>query len=369
MIPDNKRIAIFMQDLKAGGAERMMLNLANTFSEFGKKVDLVIVRKEGHYLKLLSKKVNVVYLESRKTFLSLFPLIRYLRRSKPDVLLSTLVHVNIVAIIAKLLSFSKCKVFVRETNWIKANRSDRNQPFFFRFAYRFVRLVYPLADGVIAVSQKMADSLKSEEHIPDNKIHVIFNPVITSGVFSMAKERPDHPWFHEKSVKIILSAGRLAPQKDFPTLIKAFSRIKADNSCKLVIIGDGKEKGNLQNLIDSLQMNGKIDLAGFQSNPYSFMANCNLFVLSSLWEGSPNVLVEAMACGATVVSTNCPSGPDEILEKGKYGKLVPPGNVDELAAAITYSMQNPAYPSVMISRAELYSAKTSASKYLECFFR
>ena len=196
------------------------------------------------------------------------------------------------------------------------------------------------------------------------KIATINNPVIPSGGIA-EYPAPDHEWFTSGDSPVILAVGRLSAPKDYPTLLQAFERVCRDRQARLVILGDGPEREKLERLAEELGIAGAVSMPGYASNPYAYMQHADLFVLSSAWEGSPNVLVEAMACGCPVVSTDCPSGPDQILEGGRYGVLVPVGAPELLAVAITGALDNPVARSKLLTRAADYSAEKSAACYLE----
>jgi glycosyltransferase involved in cell wall biosynthesis len=194
--------------------------------------------------------------------------------------------------------------------------------------------VYPLADGIVTVSRGVAEDLAAYAGIPLERIRVIYNPVVSEGLLQAARQPIRHPLFVDNQCPLILGAGRLTEQKDFFTLIKAFDIVRRKIPSRLVILGDGEERSNLENLIRSRGLQDMVDLPGFEINPFAFMKRASVFVLSSKWEGLPNVLIQALICGCPVVSTDCLSGPAEILKGGEYGHLVPVGDVEAIAVAI-----------------------------------
>lgn len=357
-----KHIALFLPSLRGGGAEKMMINLAHGFANKNIKVDLITVEKDGVYK--APNNVNHICLNLKKVKHSIIPLIKYLKKEKPNYLISTLTHSNIIAVIAKLLSLSKTKIIIRSANTISFSlkgiklRRKLTQKYgamiFYRFAYK-----------IIANSEKSADDLSETLNINRRKIEIIYNPTITSDIFVKMNEKINHPWVNDKDNKIILGVGRLNKQKNFPVLIQAFDIIKEKGNFKLIILGEGKERKKLENLIKKLNLEKYIDLLGFVNNPYAYMSKSNIFVLSSNSEGLPNVLIEAMACGTPVVSTNCPSGPSEILEDGKYGKLVPVNNKEALAKAIIETLENPVDKNKLRERASFFSVEKAVNKYLK----
>jgi glycosyltransferase involved in cell wall biosynthesis len=196
---------------------------------------------------------------------------------------------------------------------------------------------------------------------------VIRNPVITPDLARAAAEPCPHPWVAEPSPArgpVIVGAGRFQRQKDFPTLIRAFARLRLERPCRLLLLGEGGWRDRLVALIQDLGLGAEVDLPGFQPNLYPFLARADLFVLSSAWEGSPNVLTEAMALGTPVVSTDCPSGPREILEGGRFGPLVPVGDTDALAAAMARTLDSPLPAQTLIEAVAEYRQEISAARYL-----
>jgi glycosyltransferase involved in cell wall biosynthesis len=226
---------------------------------------------------------------------------------------------------------------------------------------------YPRADAIVAVSRGVADDLARFAGLPRDVIRVIYNPVVGADLPRMAGEPVDHPWFRPGELPVILGAGRLSRQKDFPTLIRAFAEVRRARPARLVILGDGAQRAELEALVRTLGLADAVALPGFTSNPYAHMARAAVFVLSSRFEGFPNVLVEALAVGTPVVATDCPSGPAEILERGRHGRLVPVGQADALARALLATLDAPGDPAGRRRRAADFSADASVSTYLDLF--
>ena len=345
------KVAIFIQDFNGGGAERMMINLANGIVDAGKEVDLLVVRNEGPFSELVCNEINMSV---------------YLKKNKPDVLYSTLKHVNIASIIAKKLTGVHTKIIIREACHLVSSGSNRILQ---KIAFRLVPYFYPKANEIVAVSEGVAKSISSYCNLPLKEISILPNPSITDDVYEKAKELPDHDYFSEDHAEVILGVGRLSDQKNFESLISAFSivREKLNKNLKLIILGEGPNRAKLEQRVKKLNLSNHVSLPGFKKNPYSYMSHSSLFVLSSRYEGSPNVLVEAMACGTSVVATDCPSGPKEILEDGKFGKLTPIDNDRSLADAIYDSLQqsDKIYLKEQVkSRANDYDVHTSVKEYL-----
>lgn len=327
-----------------------MLTIANEFALRGYSVDLVLVKAEGPYLSEVSEKVQVIDLDKGRVLSSLLPLIRYLRRSKPDVMLSALNHANIIAISARKLARFPLRLVVSERDSLSSVPRSISG----RAARVLMRHFYPSADCVVAVSNAMAQELIGQIPSLDGKIEVVPNPVDVVALRRLSREVPDHGWLHAGQSPLVLAAGRLEAQKDFSTLISAFALLTKERDAKLVILGEGSQKNELELQVARLGLEDTVSFEGFQTNPYGWMACCSVFVLSSRHEGFPNVLVQAMACGARVVSTNCPTGPSEILDGGRWGRLVPVGEPDDLSRQIAFALDDENPPNVA-KRAESYA--------------
>ena len=234
-----------------------------------------------------------------------------------------------------------------------------------RLRYWPIRRLYPGIDRIIAVSEGVAEDTATIARIPRQSIGVIRNPVITPELPRLAAQPCGHPWCGTGDPPLILGAGRFQRQKDFPTLIRAFALVRRDRPCRLMILGEGGGRGRLEALSAELGVTPDVALPGFQPNPFPYLARASLFVLSSAWEGSPNVLTEAMALGTPVVSTNCPSGPLELLDGGRFGPLVPVGDVEALARAIADTLERHPPPEVLRAAVAEYNQAQSAQRYIE----
>jgi len=357
-----------LPSLHGGGAENVMLILARGFQEEGYDVEIVLGKAEGPYLVKVPKECKLVDLRSSHVSLAFPKLVSYLRRAKPVALFSTMSHANVIAILARKFAMVPSKVIVREANTVsKSLINDRKWrsrilPFLMRF-------LYPSADKIIAPSIGVLQDLVKTLQLSEKRVHLIHNPTVTPELF-VQKEIPlVHPWFQPEEPAVVLGAGRLSPQKDFRILIRAFAKAVLHKNLRLVILGEGPERDKLETIIQESCLADKISLPGFVTNPYNYMKNSALFVLSSKWEGLPNVLIEAMACGLPVVSTNCPSGPAEILENGKYGELVPVGDVSKLSQAILKGVvkkKSSAYCGELVKRSKCFSTNKIIEKYINC---
>ena len=354
-------IALYLGELSGGGAERVMVNLAHNFAGRGIRVDLVLAAAQGPYLKDVQANINVIDLASGGVLSSLPKLITYLRQARPPALLTTLNHASIVALWAKKLARVNTRVFIREANTLsqfKGNTLKGN------LLPQATKVFYPWADGIIAVSKGVAEDLKAFTGLSDSKVTAIYNPVVNAQLKQQAKEPLEHPWFKPDAKPVILSAGRLNKQKDFPTLLKAFARVRQHKDVNLMILGEGEERQALELLASELKVAEHVLFPGFMDNPFKFMANASLLVISSAWEGLPGVLIQAMACGCPVVSTDCPSGPAEVLDGGRFGPLVPVGDDAALAQAMLDTLENPLAAEVLKKRTELFSADRTTTQYL-----
>lgn len=356
----SSHMALFLPSLGGGGAERVMVVLANGLAERGHLVDLVLAKAEGPYLAQVRDEVRIVDLGSRRVAFSLPGLVRYLRRERPASLLSALIHANVIACRAHRLARVPTRLVVSEHNY---RSGSRPQNFHGRLVLWLMRGTYPWADAVVAVSHGVADDLVRNFGLAPDLVHVIYNPVVDDTLLSKAQAPLEHPWFVEGAPPVILGVGRLMEQKDFPTLIRAFARVRAQCAARLMILGEGELRPQLEALVRELGLQDDVALPGFAENPFAYMARAAVFVLSSRWEGFGNVLVEAMACGCPVVSTDCPSGPCEILEGGKWGRLVPVGDVDALAAAISATLDETAQPDVRVP-AGTFNVERAIAEYL-----
>jgi len=328
-----KHFAVFAPDMAGGGAERAALQLAAGLADRGHRVDLVLAAARGPRMAEIPQNVRLVNLGSNRVLTSVPRLARYLRKEKPDGIVSVLDHANIAALLARRLARSPARAVVIEQNNLSlaaANGSsliDRLMP---RLANRF----YPWADAVVGVSGGVIDDLVNLlPAVPADRFHVIYNPIVTPELRAKALVPIDHPWFANGD-PVLVAVGRLREQKDFPTLVKAFARVRSQRKAKLLILGDGSERSNLERLVAEMSLSDDVALPGYTDNPYAYLARAAAFVLSSKWEGLPTVVVEALSCGAPVVATDCPSGPREILADGRYGQLVPVGDPTALAAAL-----------------------------------
>jgi glycosyltransferase involved in cell wall biosynthesis len=320
MISSKERLSIFLPGLYDGGAERILLNLSAGIAARGHPVDLVLARAEGPYMEEVPAAVRVIDLKARRVLSSLPAFVKYLRSERPAAILSAL-YANPVAICARLMAGVPVRVIVSEHNTLTSVSRGEND-LRWKLYPLMAHWLYPLADGIVAVSQGVAGDLAQVAKLAESKIDVIYNPIVTPELYKKSMAGLDHPWFKPGEPPVVLAVGRLTNQKAFDVLITAFAQVRKSMVCRLLILGEGEERPTLEAMIRQFGLEQDISLAGFVPNPYPYFLHAALFVLSSRWEGLPTVLVEAMALKAAIISTDCPSGPREILDNGKLGTLV-----------------------------------------------
>ena len=372
-----------------------MLHLAEAFAGQGHKVDLVLCQLKGPYANKIPPGVNVIELRRTgiglskikvflanpeavkslclpillalkppKTIRYLHSLAIYLRREQPDALLSAKTPANLVAIWAKRLANVGTRIVVSERTNLSMI-TQYSQKWRWRFVPPLIGKVYPQAERIVTVSSGVADDLAASTGLPRATIKTIYNPTLTTKIAEKAQTPISHTWLPPTTLPVILGVGRLVPSKDFPTLLKAFAYIHKKHPARLLILGEGRERTKLEALASELGIEEDVSFPGFEPNPYAFMSRASVFVLSSAWEGLPNALIEALACGCPVVSTNCPSGPQEILANGAFGPLVPVGDDRALAEAILHTLEHPPNAERLRSRAAEFDIQTIAEQYLQ----
>lgn len=360
------RIAFFAPYIADGGVGTAVTRLGDQFSAAGHEVDLVTFQHDCPFLEGTS--IRVVDLGARRTATSSLGLIRYLRRERPDALLSTHYFANVVAVVCRALSGTDPTLVVTERLQMGPILADPDR-LKDHVLPALMRLTYPRADHVVAVSQTAADDLVDLLGLDGDHVHAIYNPTLVDRVFEGAEEPVEHPWFGNDGPPVVLAAGRLAPEKDFETLVTAFDRVIDRTDARLLILGEGRERERLEALVEDLGLSEVVELYGFADNPYRFMARADLFVLSSRHEGMPNVLVEAAALETPIVSTDCPSGPSELLDGGEGGELVPVGDPAALADAVCRQLADPERAMAQIRhvqpKLEQFSPAYASQRYLD----
>jgi glycosyltransferase involved in cell wall biosynthesis len=330
------RVAIFFHDLGIGGAERVMLQLAQAFIEAGHPVDLVLARAEGPLLSEVPLQASVIDFDTTSPLVMFIKLIHYLRSERPKALLSPFEVTSVIAIVAKKITGVSTRVVIRISTHISENKRVRWKKIVERLV---VSMLYTFADGIVAVSRGVAEDLVSYARISLRRIRIIYNPVITDQILQASKQPVNHPFFDDGRCPVVLGVGRFSEEKDFPTLIQAFDILRRKTPLRMIILGDGEQRSLLENMICRRGLQELVDLPGFKMNPFAYMKRASVFVLSSKWEGLPGALIQALACNCPVVSTDCLSGPSEILKRGEYGHLVPVEDAEALANGIEAVLQ------------------------------
>lgn len=328
------RLAFFVPYFRQGGVETTTYRLASEFRDQGHIVDLITFQHDSPYLGPNSP-FNVVDITASRTLTSLPAMVRFLNSATPDGIISTHYFANVISIVATLLSDADPKVIVTER--LAPSHVINEEPWpkswFFR---QLLSFLYPSADHCVTVSKAAATDLQNLAELDTDQVTGIYNPTLTAEVYNKATMPVDHPWVGTEEITLLLGVGRLTKQKDFKTLIRAFARMrdKHGRDGRLIILGDGRKQSELDSLARELGVTDQLDLHGYVDNPYGYMKRADLFVLSSQFEGMPNVLVEALAVGTPVVATDCPTGPRELLDGGAGGELVPVGDVEAMADAM-----------------------------------
>ncbi len=398
--PNRRHLAFYMHHLHGGGVSKMRLILAGALADRGHRVDLLVCEPEGHLSGGMPEGVRVVYLEpsswmrARAYALGADPaglravagfalgprsisptlpylpdLDLYLRREKPDVLFVATTFLAVEAALALRRSKVPTRFVISEHIHFTPEHavvSGWNRWFIGALLHR----TYSRADVLLAISMGVADEMARRSGLPRERIRTITNPTVTPRLQEGAREPLNHPWFQPGQPPVVLGVARLSRSKDFATLVRAFARVRQIRPARLLILGDAKKpkktekrKAELMSLAAELGVADDVSLPGFKTNPYQYMAHAGVYVLSSHFEGLPNSLIEAMACGCPVVSTDTPSGPSEILEGGKYGPLVPIGDDEAMAKAIASVLDSRPDADWLRARAADFSVGRAADRY------
>jgi len=355
------KIAIFIPNLKGGGAERVFVNLTHYFIKKGYEVNFVLIEKQGELLDLLPSSVKIFDLKASHIFKSFLPLKQYLKDEKPDALIAVMWPLTVLATISAILANFKGVLVLSDHNTLSL--STKNLSNFKRRILKIsIKFIYPLADVRLAVSDGMADDISNFTALNRSRFKVIHNPIFlqSSNVGNLKIKK--------RSKYRIVNLGALSEQKNQALLIKAFSLISDKIDVELVILGEGPLRYELEKLVSDLNLKEKIQMPGFITDPSQWYEESDLFVLSSIYEGLPMVLLEALTFGLPIVSTDCKSGPREILCNGKYGKLVPVGDADALAKSMLQALQEEPDIEFLKRRAADFSVDKIAEQYLDVMF-
>ena len=400
------RIAFVVPALFADGAERSVLRIAGGLIDLGHRIDILLFRPvidcpsevpSGARLVLMEENFDdlaktevsgifsprplpTIYCHGKLRFRSCVQFLKalqfhplslpnkdmfeeaqfvanYVRKEVPDCIIPILPKGKVASLLAKTLFCSFPVVISSVRSNLKKRRRRENVRY---------RLLLDRSNHIVAVSDGVRSSVSRTVGVSPAKITTIYNPVVMRELQNLRDQAPDHPWLpNERSEKslVILAAGRLSNVKDFPTLIRAFHRISETKPIRLIILGEGRQRTKLEELVRTLKLKDRVSLPGYVGNPYAFMSRASLFVLSSKFEGLPNVLIEALACGCPCVSTDCPSGPSEILDGGRIGPLVPVGDYIALSEAMESVLDAPPERRLLQRRADLFSLENSVARY------
>ena len=393
MTAQPSHVAFLLSDFALGGAERVMITLCNAMAARGIRCEMLLRKNAGPLAGELSDAVEITLLpassrwrwmhallklantspELRSFLLARNPpgfvrrlpaLCDYLRTKQPDALLSTLTGNNLLAVWAAELSGVETPVVLREAINLLAdyNQDGKTLP---AGLPALLHRWYPRADAIVCVSQGVERDLHTLVGEGLANTQTIYNPIDIDKIAALSTSDPGHPWLKASDEACLVALGRLEPQKDYATLLQAFAQLNAERPARLIVLGEGSERGKLTRLAEELGIADRIDLHGAVENPFQFLARADLYVMSSAWEGCPNALMEAMACGCRVVSTDCPSGPRELLQDGAIGPLVPVGDPQGLAAAMASALAAPPAPERVKARAADYDLASVVERYSE----
>ncbi|SFD36827.1 Glycosyltransferase involved in cell wall bisynthesis [Thiohalospira halophila DSM 15071] len=357
------RLALLFATSGHSGVDRIVANLLPEFGRTAHEFDLLRIKGHGPYLEKLPSNARDIRLPAAHRNTVLPGLVGYLRREQPAALLTASHRLNRAALQARWLARVPTRVAIR-MGMTLTGQQEILGPRKGRRLIRSMRFWYPRADAVICPSEGLGRELHELAGVPRERLHVIPNPIVTDSFLEQAREPLDDPWFTDEGPPVILGAGSLEPRKDFATLIRAFARLRQQRPARLVILGEGRERGRLEALAAELGISDDVRLPGFEANPYRWMSRADAFALTSLREGSGAVLVEALACGTPVVATDCPVGPGEILQGGAIGPLIAMGDEAGIAAGLEQALSQPPTAGALRAAAEPFRAGHSATAYL-----
>lgn len=341
----------------------MMVQIAKGLSSMGHAVEILLLKERGPLLKTIPSEVSVVSTRANRASMCVPNLISYLLRKKPDAFLASPTSVTLPAIWASIMSPVDTRLVLRVPTVISQNDFYKNpKSMTDHIQVGLVRSLYPYVNHYIAISEGVKKDLQKNIGVPSENIRVIYNPSIDDEVETKCREDVSQPLL-SKSMPVIMGMGRLTPAKDFTTLIESFDTLLNFTDARLIILGDGEKRPELESLVKTKGLESKVLLPGFVTNPFPYLREADVFVLSSTWEGFANVIPEALACGTPVVSTDCESGPREILRDGEFGELVDVGDAGTMAEAILRALENPPNPERLKARALDFHIKTIVPKY------
>ena len=384
-------LALFVPHLGGGGVAKVIVTLAAAMADRGHRVDLVLSSARGPFLAQVPRGVKIVELRysawalvhvaraACRDLLSLVlfsvrssrlletlpflpALVGYLRQERPVALLAAKTEANLAAVWAARLAAVPTRVVVSEHAHLPSEVAGRPC---WRFLLPVVRRNYRHADVQVAVSDGVADALCDWADVPRRRIVRIYNGEVNDELLTKARASVEHPWFQPAMPPVILSAARLAREKNLALLLHAFAAVREKRSARLVILGEGSQREALEALTGNLGISADVDMPGFVENPFSYMARSAVFALTSAREGLGSVIIQALAVGCPVVSTDCPVGPAEVLDHGAFGTLVPPGDREALAEALIRALDESPCRERLRRRARHFSTDGMAEQYLD----
>ena len=360
-----KKIAILVSYSGDGGVEKITNDLLRALVKQGVEIDLLLIKAQPPFVEGIPSEVNQIRFRRSSARLATPELVEYLQRESPPVLMAAKHRGLLLALRARRAAGVDTAIVGQIHSEVTASLVTK--PWYNRMArLREVRKYYPQADAIIGVSQGVVDDLVRLTRMPETRFRCIYYPILDDSIPVRAAENIDHPWLgDDRQIPVFLGVGRFTNQKGFDDLIRAFAEVRKRRPARLVILGRGPLQAELETLIAELNVGEDIDLAGFQPNPLAYMSRCDVFVLSSRWEGFGIVLAEAMAAGARVVSTDCRSGPSEILMQGACGPLVAVGDIDAMAGAMLRQLDAQIDPAHYEASLRRFRSDFVASEYIE----
>lgn len=356
-------LAVYLPELTPGGAQRVTIDLVNGLSERGQEVHLVLSYPGGQLRSELDPGVRIIDLDTPAVpglgiVASIPGLIGYLRRTRPQILLSAMTYANVVATAATRLSLTGTPVAVIEHTTMGMEVGGKRD-----LTTALARWTYPLADRVVAVSAGVADSVRDRTEVDPANVVVLHNPVPVSAIRERARTPVDEPWLSDPDLAVVLWVGRFAPEKDLGTLVAAFEQLHEWRpETRLLLVGTGPERGRIESLVSDRGLSAVVRFPGYV-DPGPYMAGASVFALTSVYEGLPTVIIEALAVGCPVVSTDCPSGPREILADGEFGRLVPVGDVDAFETALGDAIDEGSDRQRLQDRADAFASERVLAEY------
>ena len=349
-----------------GGIGRNLANLSNALFRFGYRVDILVDRESFPYAGDTAEGVNIRHLKTSHRIGGVFHLLCYFLKYKPQIVLTPFVQLTLLAVRTRRLFRVPVKIFanihsVYSIDFASLDERKRKK------RVDDMRRYYPQCEGLIAVSDGAALDFSKLTGLPEAPIHRIFNPVVTDDLVERSMSRPDHPWFQTDQPPVIIGIGRLVKNKNFDHLIEVFDILREQRECRLVIVGEGPARTDLDSIAEESPFRQDIFFTGRLENPFPYLRYASVMVLASSYEGLSNTLIESLALGTPVVSTDCPYGPREILDNGRFGELVPVNDVKALSEAIIKTLRNPIDHSILMNSAERFRDTDIATSYLSAF--